>query len=841
MGDWSFDITRQAGFDVWTGVCVLASLVLLCYAVVARPLRRRAGWATLGLVAVGVGGTVVVLAGPVAERARVGMIWTFLLLCILSATFYLQLLERLGLPRVAALLTLRVMALLALVPMLFEPVFRFERRPPPERAVLFVVDASGSMSFPDVQNGPTRLQSVWQAIQPVLPKVNEHLVPRYFTFSTDLAELKKPDDLASAKADGKATDIAAAVKRAVAEAGGREDAAVVLLSDGIDNASPDVSGVIAALGRRVYTVAVGSEAAEAATLANVAVADVEASDDFAVGHESTLTATVRSTALNDRVVDVKMAQIDAAGKAVGTPVVKQLVLRASPQGQAVKLEYKPTTVGVHRLAVWVDPVAGERSLVDNRQEFQGLAIDPRVKVLYVEGRVRPEFAPLRHLLERDPNVEVAILLRLTQTRFTASGTVDGKPMPPRVPQSAEEWRPFDVVILGDLDASFLSQPQQAAIERRTADGGGLLMIGGGNSFGPGGYKGSPIERALPVFVGELSSPQATDKFVPQLTPEGARHPSMEGLLPWFGTAERPPERQLPPLNGNVVVGAEKSGAEVLLIHPGQRGPDGRPGIVLATQLYGKGRSAALTVHSTFLWSLPLHGLGQDSPYNRLWGQLVRWLAGADVRNRQRGPGVEGLLNKSVYPLGENVRVRAMVRDARGDATEYAQVSLRLKRADAPPAEEQTFTLNPVASTRGMYDLVIPHPGKGEYVATLTGAKDGKELGRQELKFSVIPPADELVKIAANPGLMRSIAAETRGASYELGRLGDLIDELIRTDTARPKAQQVTVRLANFFQAAPAVFGRHLEWDRKYDLPMQALLVVPLLAIEWILRRRWQLT
>ena len=79
------------------------------------------------------------------------------------------------------------------------------------------------------------------------------------------------------------------------------------------------------------------------------------------------------------------------------------------------LPYKPATAGVHRLAVWVDPVAGERSTVDNRQEFQGLAIDPGIKVLYLEGRLRDEYRELKHLLEHDPNIELATLLRVKPT------------------------------------------------------------------------------------------------------------------------------------------------------------------------------------------------------------------------------------------------------------------------------------------------------------------------------------------------------------------------------------------------------------------------------------------
>ena len=134
---------------------------------------------------------------------------------------------------------------------------------------------------------------------------------------------------------------------------------------------------------------------------------------------------------------------------------------------------------------------------------------------------------------------------------------------------------------------------------------------------------------------------------------------------------RPRRGQLPPIRGNVVVEKPKAGASVLLTHARRPGPDGSPQIVLAVQNYGKGRSAAFTADTTYLWYLPLRGMGQESPYNRFWGQLVRWLAGADVKRRQQGPGLEAMLNRSVYELGDALSVKAAVRDERGDATRYA--------------------------------------------------------------------------------------------------------------------------------------------------------------------------
>lgn len=832
MGNWSLNILRQGGFDLWVWVCVVAAVVLATYA--ARGAVRS--WMPAAMAGVGVAGTVLVVVMPSLHRPAVGLVWTLLLLSILSAVFYATLRSQLSRGQTATLLAMRILAIGLLVPMLFEPVLRYVARRAPDKPLIFLIDTSGSMSFPDVTNGPTRLQSVWQALRPQLPRVGEHFVPTFFTFSTQADPLKDPDDLANAPADGKATDIVSAVATALGRIT-RDDANVVLISDGIDNVSADVAAAVGSSLRPIHTVRVGSDQAEPATMANVAIDNIDTGDDFVVNHESKIKAVVKSTALANRVVDVKLSEIDDAGKPVGETTSRKLVLQPLAEGQTVELPFRATSVGVKRVAVWIDPVVGERSTVDNRQEFQGLAIDPRIKVLYVEGRARPEYRELSRALARDGNIESATLLRIQNERFAAAGTVDGEPFK-AMPTSLDQWKKLDVIILGDLDSSFLTRQQQEAIEKFVSDGGGLLMIGGQNNFGPGGYQGSPVELALPVFAGEKDASQEKREFVPRMTGDGQTHPATDGLAAWFGVDDKAGEKQLPPLRGNVVVGKAKSGAQVLLTHrdrPSVADPNSQ--IVLATQNYGRGRSAAFTVDTTYLWYLPLRGLGQDSPYNRLWGQLVRWLAGQDVRNRGRGSGVDALLSKNLFQLGENVRVRVMVRDERGDATRFAQVNLVLKPT---VGQSKQWPMTPMDSRAGMYEIVLPSPAKGEYSAELIATKDGKELGKHGLKFTVVPPADEMLKLAANPLLLGAIADRTHGLHVDLAQLPTLIDELIRSDPAAGKSDQRSVPLSNFVRAGIAMTGGDPQWPRRYDLPTQGLLVILLLCGEWILRRRWQL-
>ena len=58
---------------------------------------------------------------------------------------------------------------------------------------------------------------------------------------------------------------------------------------------------------------------------------------------------------------------------------------------------------------------------------------------------------------------------------------------------------YDCVVLANVPAEDLSTDQMEMIRSNTYDQGcGLVMIGGPDAFGPGGYQGTPVEAALPV-------------------------------------------------------------------------------------------------------------------------------------------------------------------------------------------------------------------------------------------------------------------------------------------------------------------------------------------------------
>ena len=57
---------------------------------------------------------------------------------------------------------------------------------------------------------------------------------------------------------------------------------------------------------------------------------------------------------------------------------------------------------------------------------------------------------------------------------------------------------YDLVVLADVPRAAFSEASLAALEAFVRGGGGLIVAGGTQSFGPGGYRGTRLENLLPV-------------------------------------------------------------------------------------------------------------------------------------------------------------------------------------------------------------------------------------------------------------------------------------------------------------------------------------------------------
>ena len=129
-------------------------------------------------------------------------------------------------------------------------------------------------------------------------------------------------------------------------------------------------------------------------------------------------------------------------------------------------------------ALRVAPEGGDR-FIENNRYVTTATVPGRPAVLYVEG---------------DPTHGEWFRNALGGGEFEVESRG-----PREFPQTLEEMRRFDFMVLSDVGAESVSAGAQQALGRYLRElGGGFLMAGGARGFGLGGWQGSEMETLLPV-------------------------------------------------------------------------------------------------------------------------------------------------------------------------------------------------------------------------------------------------------------------------------------------------------------------------------------------------------
>ena len=721
------------------------------------------------------------------------------------------------------LVALRLLAMFALLLCLFRPVISFHRQIVTRAKLFFLVDASRSMSVRDYPNQPNRFARAGAALLrrgTALDRLQSDFVSSWHTFDSHATQLKRRREIDRVAPEGEATDLTQAVSDAVGKTDPDDVAAVILLTDGVDNSAHNPVAEIAALKVPVFPVAVGSKLLLQPNYKDIRIARVDPRREIALNSTAEIRVYVDAIGYPDHVVPVTLLEGD---KEVHR---EEIALDNVVGNQSLVLRYRPKAKGEFDLTVQIRPDAAERIQENNRVTFPVFVTDPTIKVLYVEGKIRNEYREVCRALRFDPNVELVSFIRTAPQGlvFLHQGQVTGVKLGD-IPNTLEQLRQFDVFILGTLDLSALRAKRldPADIKKYVQQGGGFLTLGGTHSFGPGGYAGTDIEDILPVHMGGRDAGQENAPFFMRVTPEGQSHPIFSGYADFFMEGSPKASMRELRLRGCSTVLRKKPAATVLASNMRRRNADG-PLIVLAVQPYPRGRTAALTIDSTWLWYRPLRGMGKQSPFVKFWGQLVRWLAGHDQMKRAGGSGIVAYTDKHFYEPGEKPRFYARITDKEGKATPFASVRLALTRLKDKNVSQHQLPY--IDGTYGDYELEVGglDPGKytGSVTATITDpvTKKREALGDAvALTFRMSRPNKEFEDLDVNDRLLDRIAEATGGKRYTLLSIDQLAHEL------RRRSRET------------GVYTEWPNWQRGSALLVPFLAVVAMLTGEWILRKR----
>jgi len=288
----------------------------------------------------------------------------------------------------------------------------------------------------------------------------------------------------SARLDREQTDIQAALQSAAAQIGDGRQGRILLFSDGNENRGETarVMPLLRSQGVQVWTLPVGglSRGRNEIYLADLTLPrQVDSAESFEIRGviETLRAAPAHLRLLRDGVLTAE----------------RDLSLK--PGSNNVSFRDTLSERGNHRYELLVE--SGDDTLAENNL-LQG--------VVEVKG-------PPRVLLLATQNDHQRVLARVLRVQ----GYAVVEAAPTVHPLSLAELATFDLLVLDDVPAFQLTHAKMESIEKYVRDlGGGLLVVGGSQSYGAGGYYRTPLERILPVDMrppAKLEMPHVALLFV----------------------------------------------------------------------------------------------------------------------------------------------------------------------------------------------------------------------------------------------------------------------------------------------------------------------------------------
>jgi len=596
---------------------------------------------------------------------------------------------------------LKALGVMLLAICLVEPLWSGTRARPGANLFLLVADNSQSMQIHDADRSQSRGETLrdllgndkaaWRV------RLEQDFEVRHFLFDT---RLRRTDGYEDLDFSGNASFLHTSLSTIRERYRHRPTAGVLLFTDGnagdFDNFDWDTADL-----PPIYPVLLGRESG----LKDIAVENV----------------SVTQTSFEDAPVTVR-ADISTKGIDNGTKIMARLLdeqnklaeeqtLTVSDDGTPLSFRFqlRPTREGISFYKLQV-AAAEEIDTLDRPQSSSEatLANNTRLikvdrgqgshRILYVSGRPNWEFKFLNRAVEDDRQINLAALIRIAkrEAKFDFRGRTgensnplfrgfkkesdeeterydqpvflrlnmkDGSELRGGFPKTQKDLYPFQAIILDDVEAGFFTRDQMELLERFVSErGGGLLMLGGQETFRQGNYNRTPIGEMLPVYLDRPVADPIKTHYRLALTREG-------WLQSWARLrANEPDERkridEMPSFHTLNRIDSIKPGASIIAYvadETGTRYP------ALVVQRYGRGRCAALTIADLWRWGLKRKEGSDD--FEKAWRQMIRWMV-ADVPAR---------IDVQVKPNPETsstaVRLEVRVRDHEYNLLDNAGINI----------------------------------------------------------------------------------------------------------------------------------------------------------------------
>ncbi|GCE20266.1 glutamine amidotransferase [Dictyobacter kobayashii] len=262
------------------------------------------------------------------------------------------------------------------------------------------------------------------------------------------------------------TDLAAGLRLASAILPSNSQRHIVLLTDGQQNLEDALqeAQLLQQQGIRLDIVALPNVNGD-----DVRVDSFEAPSNLHTGERFNLHTRIYSTVAQQGTVRI---YLDSA-------IISQQKVALSAGSQDLSFDMQAPTVGFHTFRITIE--APKDSITQNDEAAAFVNVQGPPKILVIEGQ---------------PGSGRNIVAALQATHINVTVGTPGD-----IPTTLDGLVPYSSVILADVPAISLGNTRMQILQSFVRDlGHGLVVSGGQNSYGVGGYTDTPLEQTLPVSM-----------------------------------------------------------------------------------------------------------------------------------------------------------------------------------------------------------------------------------------------------------------------------------------------------------------------------------------------------
>lgn len=721
--------------------------------------------------------------------------WFAISLTVIAGAFalliyaYRSLTLKQSLSGAAFCLKLSAIAILSIA--LTEPLWSGTRIQPGTNLFAVLVDDSASLQIRDPDTGQTRLQQVQQLLageeKDQTSSQPQWLVDLQQNFSVRLYSV---DSRAHAKADlqhltftGKQSNLISCINELNQRYQKLPLAGILLMTDGIS--AEEISQLQQSV--PVYPVPIGSETPST----DLAITNTSVS--YSPFEDAPIRILADLSATHCQQSQVETQLLNQTGKVVET-VTRQI--ETPDQQLQVRFQVRPDQPGIAFYQVKTRLISNanqELTLANNQRTLKLDRGRTAHRVLYVSGRPNWEFKFLRRAIEDDEYIHLVGLIRIAkkeakfdfrsregeegnalyrgfdqqnesdlerydQPVFVRINTQSPDELSDGFPKTEAELFQYETIIIDDLEAAFFTHDQLELITRFVSErGGGLVMLGGQESFQQGGYDKTDFKQLLPIYFSQRTDSEIESDYQFDLTRDG-------WLQPWMRHHKNEQDEHkrladMPAFKTVNYVDSTKPGA---VLTAELKGSQQSRHPALASQRYGLGRVSAVMIGDLWRWRLKEDST--DPQLNKAWRQLLRWMTTDALEP-------VNLQIEEVAAGSAGTRIKVHVRDEDFQKRSDYQVELEVT---TPNQETLKLNADPVADQPGEYQSVYLPDLPGGYSITARVTTPDSKTSTTKGGWVHAPETVEFRSVNPDLSLLKQLATESKGEVIPAAQLSRFV-------------------------------------------------------------------